>query len=183
MPNYQSRSEEGGAMVGGAMDILSQYEANAEGDPYSAKNPSNAFLGPDDKKSLDELAKATGAGLHTDVVKKVLHLTPVAHHSLVKVAKGFHKGSASKTHAGEEDFTTKRGDKDFHEAGHDIRRRGGPYADHILRDIASSKDPHHLARMVDKDKELAGGAMVGGDFLGTLGNVASTVGKFLPFLL
>jgi len=183
MVNYQSRSEEGGAIVGGAMDVLSQYEANVEGDPYSAKNPANTFLDTEDKKSLDNLAKATGAGLHHDAIKASLHLTPVAHHALVKVAKGFHKGSASKTRPGEEDFTTKKGDKDFHEAGHDIRRKFGPYADHMLRDIASSKDPHHLARMVEKDKELTGGAIVGGDFLGTLGNVAKTVGTFLPFLL
>ena len=38
---------------------------------------------------------------------------------------GFKKGSASKTHKGEKDFTTKKGDKDFHRDGHDEKEKGG----------------------------------------------------------
>jgi hypothetical protein len=34
---------------------------------------------------------------------------------------GFHKGSASKTHAGDMDFTTKKGDEVYHRKGHNIK--------------------------------------------------------------
>lgn len=34
---------------------------------------------------------------------------------------GFHMGSMSKTHLGDLDFTTKRGDKVFHRKGHNIK--------------------------------------------------------------
>ena len=39
------------------------------------------------------------------------------------------KGAASKTRPGRMDFTTKKGDRDFHEGGRDVRGRGGkrPY--------------------------------------------------------
>ena len=37
------------------------------------------------------------------------------------------KGSRSITHPGDLDYTTKRGDKDFHRDGHDIRLRRRPY--------------------------------------------------------
>ncbi len=33
---------------------------------------------------------------------------------------GFIKGTRSRTHAGDMDFTTKRGNKMFHRAGHDV---------------------------------------------------------------
>ncbi len=32
------------------------------------------------------------------------------------------KGAASKTHKGRKDYTTKKGDKDFHRKGHDEKR-------------------------------------------------------------
>ena len=34
---------------------------------------------------------------------------------------GFHLGSMSKTHPGDLDFTTKKGDKVFHRKGHNIK--------------------------------------------------------------
>ena len=47
MPNYQSRvnnSNDTDSLIGGALNMLSQYEANVGGDQYSAKNPSDKFL-------------------------------------------------------------------------------------------------------------------------------------------
>jgi hypothetical protein len=40
---------------------------------------------------------------------------------------GYKKGSSSKTHEGEEDFTTKKGDVDFHEEGKDVKKTRKPY--------------------------------------------------------
>tara|TARA_R110000824_G_scaffold51503_3_gene143645 strand:+ start:28 stop:279 length:252 start_codon:yes stop_codon:yes gene_type:complete len=37
------------------------------------------------------------------------------------------KGSKSKTRKGDLDYTTKRGDKDFHEGGKDVKRKRKPY--------------------------------------------------------
>lgn len=37
------------------------------------------------------------------------------------------KGQASRTHKGEQDFTTKRGDKVFHRRGHNVARTRRPY--------------------------------------------------------
>ena len=56
----------------------------------------------------------------------------------------FHKGSASKTHRGDLDFTTKRGDKDFHRGGHDEHSAlgGGALYHHEHDKIGSFKVPH-----------------------------------------
>jgi hypothetical protein len=37
------------------------------------------------------------------------------------------KGAASKTRPGDKDYTTKRGDKDFHQKGHDVKRKRAPF--------------------------------------------------------
>lgn len=37
------------------------------------------------------------------------------------------KGAKSKTHKGDMDYTTKRGDKDFHEKGHDVKKKRDPF--------------------------------------------------------
>jgi hypothetical protein len=37
------------------------------------------------------------------------------------IGNGFHMGSMSKTHPGDMDFTTKKGDKVFHRKGHNIK--------------------------------------------------------------
>jgi len=37
------------------------------------------------------------------------------------------KGAMSKTHKGDEDYTTKRGDKDFHEGGKDVKKKRAPF--------------------------------------------------------
>lgn len=42
-------------------------------------------------------------------------------------AKGFRKGSPSKTRKGRKDFTTKKGDKDFHRMGKDIKMKRKPF--------------------------------------------------------
>ena len=43
-------------------------------------------------------------------------------------AKGSAKGSASKTHKGDKNFTTKKGDKDFHREGKDVKEKKKPFA-------------------------------------------------------
>ena len=40
---------------------------------------------------------------------------------------GATKGAASKPRPGDKDYTTKRGDKDFHEAGRDVRKGRKPF--------------------------------------------------------
>jgi|14_taG_2_1085336.scaffolds.fasta_scaffold04239_4 acetylglutamate synthase len=37
------------------------------------------------------------------------------------------KGTPSKTHKGDQNFTTKRGDKDFHRRGKDVKKSRRPY--------------------------------------------------------
>ena len=44
-----------------------------------------------------------------------------------KKPKAGHKGAKSKTHKGDMDYTTKRGDKDFHRGGHDLTLRINPH--------------------------------------------------------
>jgi len=41
--------------------------------------------------------------------------------------KAYHKGSPSKTHKGEKDFTTKKSSKVFHRKGHNVRGTRRPY--------------------------------------------------------
>ncbi|MBA59921.1 MAG: hypothetical protein CMQ40_12225 [Gammaproteobacteria bacterium] len=41
--------------------------------------------------------------------------------------RGGKKGDKSKTHKGDLDYTTKRGDKDFHRKGHDVHKKRRPY--------------------------------------------------------
>ena len=38
------------------------------------------------------------------------------------------KGAASKTHKGDKDYTSKRGDKDHHIGGHDVKKSKAPFA-------------------------------------------------------
>ena len=45
-----------------------------------------------------------------------------------KKATSSKKGAPSKTHPGDKDYTTKKGDKDYHESGHDQRRKRKPYS-------------------------------------------------------
>ena len=40
---------------------------------------------------------------------------------------GEKKGDKSKTRKGDKDYTKKRGDKDYHEGGKDVRKRNKPY--------------------------------------------------------
>lgn len=51
-----------------------------------------------------------------------------------RIGGAFGKGTASKTHKGDLDFTTKRGDKDFHRGGHDEHSAlsGGMLAGHRI---------------------------------------------------
>ena len=247
MVNYKSRNmdedESGASLIGGALNLLSQYEANTEGDEYSAQNPSEQYkseleLSDADNKSLDNLQKsikggllpmaagAVGSLLASHAARKAaLHLTPLAFDALISGAKyihkkmkggslvggspiggslvggshiggsmvggshiggsiiggSFHKGSMSKTHKGDMDFTTKKGDKDYHEKGHDVVMKHSPYHEGALMDIANAKSPHHLSSMLAKDHEMTG--TTGGNFWDTLGNVASVAGKVAPLAM
>ena len=44
-----------------------------------------------------------------------------------KMVRGEKKGDKSKTRKGDKDYTTKRGDKDFHQGGKDIKKSTRPY--------------------------------------------------------
>ena len=44
-----------------------------------------------------------------------------------KKTRGSKKGDKSKTRKGDKDYTTKRGDKDFHQGGRDIKKTRNPY--------------------------------------------------------
>ena len=44
-----------------------------------------------------------------------------------KGMKGRKKGRKSKTHKGDKDFTTKKGDKDYHEGGKNVKKSKKPY--------------------------------------------------------
>ncbi len=41
---------------------------------------------------------------------------------------GGKKGDKSKTHKGDKDYTTKRGDKDYHMGGHDVKGKRRPFS-------------------------------------------------------
>lgn len=229
MPNYQSRvssNEDTDKLLGGALNMLSQYEANVDGDEYSSQNPSDKFLQAQDAQSLQNLAKSAqssggalmgadgkgeymGGGLGEDLAKMAvghivknpkralalrhaLTLTPLAFHALKHTAraiKHYFKGKKSKTHKGDLDFTTKEGDKDFHEGGHDESKKehpfeklgGGAFSMGAVDDISKASCPHHLAEMIKNDYHM-GGDTEGGSFLHTLGDVAKTVAPFLAFL-
>ena len=43
------------------------------------------------------------------------------------MVRGGKKGDKSKTRPGDKDYTTKRGNKDFHRGGHDVKRKRRPY--------------------------------------------------------
>ena len=77
----------------------------------------NRVLTP--KVVADESRKYMAMNLHLEG-KKHQHRTH--HHFLVG---GY--GTKSKTHKGDMNFTTKRGDKDFHRNRHDVKKRRRPY--------------------------------------------------------
>ena len=144
-------------LVGGALKMLSQYEANTEGDEYSDKNPSDKYLSAlnmteNDSKSLKDLSTAmSGAGLEAShkARKSVLHLTPLAFHHLTETARKHH--NEGKSHKG---------------ASHDISK---------------SKSQHHLASMLARDYELEG--KTGGSFWHTLGDIAKSVIPLVPLMI
>jgi hypothetical protein len=63
---------------------------------------------------------SSGSGLN----RKVHSHIPTDFESVLNkkcIGNGFHMGSMSKTHPGDMDFTTKKGDKVFHRKGHNIK--------------------------------------------------------------
>ena len=67
-----------------------------------------------------------------DEVKKVQKRDGISYKEAMKKASaerkgGSKKGDKSKTHKGDKDYTTKKGDKDFHEGGHDVKKKRKPY--------------------------------------------------------
>ena len=51
------------------------------------------------------------------------------------------KGAPSKTRKGDLDFTTKRGDKDFHRAHHDILKGRAPF-EKVAKQLRKAISPH-----------------------------------------
>ena len=190
MVNYKSRANEemGASLIGGALDMLNQYEANTQGDEYSANNPTEEYisqlnLSDSDGKSLDKLggsliggakgeyhgeevggSKIGGGlrGLKEHAIKHALELTPLAFHHLTEVAE------VAKKH----DLT--------HQSKLAELLRGHNLHKGALHDICNAKSKAHLARMIKKDVEIEG--KVGGAFWSTLGKVAKIVPKVLPHL-
>ena len=67
-------------------------------------------------------------------VKKVQRRDGISYKEALKKAsaerkknRGSKKGDKSKTHKGDMDYTTKKGDKDFHEGGKDVKKKKRPY--------------------------------------------------------
>lgn len=53
------------------------------------------------------------------------------------------KGAKSKTRPGDLDFTTKRGDKDFHRRGHDVKLARSPFFKRgLAHSLHNVYDPH-----------------------------------------
>jgi len=97
MVQYKSRhndnDKEMDDVVGGALGMLSQYDALAAGDEFSQKNPTDDFLNAP-MGQLKDLHKALGGGSlkdrmpkKKDVMKAVGMLSPVAIHLLKKGAR------------------------------------------------------------------------------------------------
>lgn len=162
MVNYKSRGEDdniGASLIGGALDMLSQYEANQQGDEFAENNPSDKMLNElklddKDKESLKQFGGSFVGG-HANAMKHALKLTPLAFHALTEHARK-HKDSGQ------------------HHIG-------------VLHDIMNAKSPHHLARMIHNDLRMGGskigGSAMGGNFFDTLGNIAKTVAPFVPLML
>ena len=103
--------------------------------PYSSNNNVNMesggyqtpfFFGGSQVPTDLFLSKAmyngsSGSGLH----KGKNHCSPsdfeMVFSKRYSCGSGFHLGSLSKTHLGDLDFTTKKGDKVFHRKGHNIK--------------------------------------------------------------
>ena len=77
---------------------------------------------PDGKSRKDKKEKRTGQGARSRTAK----------------GKKFYKGSASKTHPDEKDFTTKKSSKDFDRDGHRSKHAEGSFIDRL---------PYHIEKM------------------------------------
>ena len=165
MPNYKSRDDDeniGGSLIGGALDMLNQYEANMDNDEYSENNPTEQYreeqlnLNDNDKSSINGLTKSLiggeggtqqGGALNTkNAIQSALNLTPMAFHHFTEVAKH---------------------NKDIH---------GG-----AIKDIMSAKSPHHLAKMIHRDYDMEG--KTGGAFWSSLMKVGKVASKFAPLVI
>lgn len=157
MVNYKSshNDEEGASLIGGALDMLDQYEANRSGDEFSAKNPSQNFLNEEQQNQLKSVGGSLiggskiggsliGGSKIGGILENVMKLAPKAHHALTMLAPhmknmGIHHG--------------------------------------VLDDIAKSTSPHHLAKMIHKEY------LSGGNFLDDFGKTMSGLTPLLPLLL
>ena len=54
-------------------------------------------------------------------------MTEAQYRRHVAKPKAGHKGAPSKTRRADMDYTSKRGDKDHHIGGHDVRKRPAPF--------------------------------------------------------
>ena len=186
MVNYESRFNDANKQIGGAIEMLSQYDANNAGDEYSAKNKANVPLLPQydlssgEKQSLNDLHTLMKGGRLNigKVLHKVLELTPKVIHTIKKVAEGVHKFRKGVATGLNQSGGSLVGGS--HIGG---ILSGMTYHDGALRDIAGVLSANHLAHMLDKDHKIMGGSMVGGSFWDTLGDIAKTVAPFAPLLL
>ena len=190
MVNYKSRADEeiGASLIGGALEMLSQYDANNAGDEYSENNPTDEYvsqlgLADSDAKSLSDLGGSLIGGEDGEykggskiggslkarkehAVKKILALTPLAFHHLTEIA-----GIARNTDLTHQSKLTQmlRKHRELHNLHHEA-----------LHDIMNAKSKSHLARMIKKDVEIEG--KVGGEFWNTLGGVSHMTPAVLPIL-
>jgi len=83
-------------------------------------------------KGLLTRLNAMKVGETTEYKGKTLKITRLLKQrvSLAMTLKGMRgekKGSVSKTHKGEQDYSTKKGSRDFHQKSHDIKKKRKPY--------------------------------------------------------
>jgi hypothetical protein len=71
--------------------------------------------------SKAEYNGSSGEGIRGSYNHKLPHTFDMVFNKKHSLGNGFHMGSISKTHLGDLDFTTKRGDKVFHRKGHNIK--------------------------------------------------------------
>ena len=70
-----------------------------------------------------------------------------------KGMKGQKKGTKSKTRKGDKNFTTKKGDKDFHEGGKDVKKTRMPYRQFVSKHRKAGKSMKEIGAMWRKMKK------------------------------
>jgi hypothetical protein len=63
------------------------------------------------------------------------------------------KGMKSKTHKGDMDYTTKKGDKDFHQKDKDVKKKRSPYQAFVSKHRKAGKSMKEIGAMWRKTKK------------------------------